>query len=307
MFPLAIVLTNGSNSSTARSLFLRFWQFLRKPWRSQFRSFAFRWLRLFHFLPLPFRLRFGAWWLLRNDQISATLLDESFENEEHRFVEEFLRPGMTVLDIGANQGYYTLLASRKVEPQGKVLAFEPSPREVRRLKLHLWLNRCKNVELSTSALGSVAETGELYVVQGTESGCNSLRPPDVSQATGLVPVPVERLDDVLKSRGIERVDFIKIDVEGAELSVLQGAPDLLRRSPRPVILAEVQDLRTKPWGYRAVEILSFLTALGYQWFEPQSDGQLEELPLNRPSHDGNFVAIPCERIPSLNHLVLGLR
>jgi FkbM family methyltransferase len=286
------------SSHIAKRVARRVLNFAKKPGREKFRSFGFRWIRLVPGLPLPFRLPFGAWWLVRNDHISAALLDGSFEDAEHRFVEKFLQPGMTVLDIGANQGYYTMLSSRKVGPQGKVLAFEPSPREMRRLKLHLRLNHCGNVETAASALGAVAGTAELHVVLGPESGCNSLRPPDVSQPIGLLPVPVQRLDDVLKARGIERVDFIKIDVEGAELSVLQGAPDLLRRSPRPVILAEVQDVRTKPWGYRAAEILSCLAALDYQWFAPNSSGELEKLPLDRQTYDGNFVAIPQERIPS---------
>ncbi len=201
---------------------------------------------------------------------------------------------MTVLDIGANQGYYTLLASRQVGPQGKVVAFEPSAREVRHLKLHLWLNRCKKVEVIACALGAAAGTERLHVVLGSESGCNSLRPPNVSQPTGLVSVPVKRLDDVLKARGITRVDFVKLDVEGAELSVLQGATELLSRSPRPVILAEVQDIRTQPWGYRALEIISYLSKLGFEWYQLRTDGSLEKLPTDRQDYDGNFVAIPGE-------------
>lgn len=238
--------------------------------------------------------------MLRNDQISTSLLDGTFENEERRFVEGFLQPGMIVLDIGANQGYYTLLASRKVGPRGRVLAFEPSPGELVRLKQHLRLNRCKNVEVFASALGAAEGTAELHIVLGTESGCHSLRPPNVSQPTSLLRVPVERLDDVLKMRGIARVDFIKLDVEGAELAVLQGAPELLRRSPRPVILTEVQDIRTEPWGYRAAEILSFLSSLGFQWFAPQPSGFLAKLPLDSQTYDGNFVALPEERINSLS-------
>lgn len=280
----------NSNHLSLRS---RLTTFARKPWRSRFRSFAFRWLQI---IPLPLRLPFGAWWLLRNDQISASLLQDTFENAEYAFVEKFLQPGMTVLDIGANQGFYTLLSSRKVGTHGKVYAFEPSPRELRRLKLHLWLNRCKNVQVSALALGAAHGSAELHVVLGTESGCNSLRTPDVSQPTRLVPVPVERLDDVLKAREIVTVDFVKLDVEGAELSVLQGARELLQRSPRPVILAEVQDLRTKPWGYRARDIVSYLSELGLHWFELKPGGQLEKLSLNRESYDGNFVAIPQERI-----------
>ena len=288
---------------TSSSLLARLTRFAAKPWRSQFRSLAFRWLRLFPFLPLPFRIHSGCWWLLRNDQISATLLEDSFENAEHQFVEGFLQPGMTFLDIGANQGYYTLLSSQKVGPRGKVLAFEPSPREIRRLKLHLWLNRCKNVEVLASALGATEGTTELHVVLGSESGCNSLRPPDVSQPTALLPVPVERLDDVLKARRIARVDFIKLDVEGAELSVLQGARELLRRAPRPVILSEVQDIRTKPWGYEAREVILSLCELGYEWFQPKPNGQIEKIPVDCKSYDGNFVAVPRERIPSLNHVI----
>lgn len=273
------------------------------PWRGKFRSFAFRWFRVFPAIPLPFRLPSRAWWLLRNDQISASLLEDAFENEQQRLVERFLQPGMTVLDIGANQGFYTLLFSRKVGPQGKVIAFEPSPREIHRLKCHLWMNRCKNVDLSTSALGAAGGTEKLHVVLGSESGCNSLRPPQVSQPTGLFPVTVERLDDVLRARGIGPVDFIKLDVEGGELAVLQGAPELLRRSPRPVILAEVQDLRTEPWGYRAREIISCLSELGYEWYGPRSDGSLEKLPIDRQNYDGNFVAIPQDRISSLSHVI----
>lgn len=235
--------------------------------------------------------------------MGAALLEDTFEAAEYRFVERFLRPAMIVLDIGANQGYYTLLSARKVEPLGKVLAFEPSPRELRRLKLHLWLNGCKNVEVSSSALGAVSGTEELYVVLGTETGCNSLRPPDVSQPTSRLPVRVECLDDVLKARGINHVDFIKLDVEGAELSVLQGAQELLRRSPRPVILAEVQEIRTQPWGYRAAEILSCLLSIGYHWFQANSVGHLEELHISQETCAGNFVAIPRERIASLNHFM----
>jgi FkbM family methyltransferase len=286
------------------SLLRRIRKFAAKPWRSQFRSFAFRWLRFFPAVPLPFRLRFGAWWLLRNDQIARTLLEDAYENEEHRFVERFLQPGMTVLDIGANQGYYTLLASRKVGPQGKVFAFEPSAREVRHLKLHLWLNRNKNIRVVRSALGADTGTANLHVVLGTESGCNSLRPPNVGQPTSLASVPVERLDDVLKAHGVSRVDFIKLDVEGAELSVLRGAQELLLRSPRPVILIEVQDIRTQPWGYPARQIISFLSDLGYVWFRPKCSGQLERIPPDNQIYDGNFVAISAQSISSFNSMLI---
>lgn len=103
--------------------------FLRKSWREQARSIFFRWIRLFPKVPVPVRLPFGGWWLAQNDFLGAALFYNGFENVESVFVERFLHVGMTVLDIGAHHGYYTLLASRKVGPQGLVLAVEASPRE----------------------------------------------------------------------------------------------------------------------------------------------------------------------------------
>jgi FkbM family methyltransferase len=276
----------------------RMWRFLYKPWREKRRSFYFRWIWVFPNVPVPVRLPFGGWWLARNDYVGATLFYDGFESAERTFAENFVRPGATVLDIGAHHGYYTLLFSRKAGPQGKVVAFEPSPRERRRLALHLRINRCKNVAIEDCALGEAEGTEQLYLADPSESGCNSLRRPDVSARTQLVSVRTRCLDRVLGERVIEHVDFIKLDVEGAELSVLKGAPELLRRRPRPVILAEVQDIRTRPWGYPAREIIRFLSGAGYTWFRPLPDGRIEEIDATLEEYDGNFVAIPVEQAAS---------
>jgi len=159
------------------------------------------------------------------------------------------------------------------------------------------------VQVVTSALGAAAGTANLHVVLGTETGCNSLRSPNVEQPTSLASVSVERLDDVLTARGVSRVDFIKLDVEGAELSVLQGAREMLLRSPRPVVLVEVQDLRTQPWGYHAREIILYLSELGYRWFAPKPNGLMEKIPLDNESYDGNFLAIPQESALSMSHTI----
>src|SRR5580658_2066437 len=272
----------------------RAWRFLHKSGREKARSFYFRWIRVFPNVPVPVRLPFGAWWLARNDYLGATLFYEGFENAERSFVQSFLRPGMTVLDIGAHHGYYTLLASRRVGPSGRVLAFEPSPRERNRLNLHLRFNRCKNVSVESCALGDADSAGQLFLAPTNESGFNSLRKPDVLGATTPISVVVQRLDQVLVNQRIESVDFVKLDVEGAELSVLKGAHELLTKRPRPTILAEVQDVRTNPWGYEAKEIVRFLNDLDYRWYAPTAGGSLEEMDVRLEKYDGNFVAVPEE-------------
>jgi len=95
------------------------------------------------------------------------------------------------------------------------------------------------------------------------------------------------------------VDFIKMDVEGAELNVLWGAEDLLARCPRPVILAELADSRTFPWGYRASAIYDFLVGKDYRWFAITKEGML--LPYSRTDQFGNnLVAFPDERMFETN-------
>jgi FkbM family methyltransferase len=231
--------------------------------------------------------------------LGGMLLGDGFENAERHFVQRFLQPGMTVLDIGAHHGLYSLLASKRVAASGRVISFEPSPRERRALRLHLVLNRCRNVVVEGLALGDEENDADLYVVEDWDSGCNSLRPPSVQARTSSLRVRVTCLDTWLAKREIGRVDFIKLDVEGAELAVLRGAARLLERRPRPVILAELQDIRTGPWGYRAKDIVSHLSVKGFKWFSLSEDGSLHDLDLTLDPFDGNFVAWPEElKIPS---------
>ena len=274
-------------------------RFLGKPWKEKAAAVCYHWVQRFPGVPVPVLLPFGAWWLARNDFVGAAIFNGGFENLERSFVERFIRPGMTVLDIGAHHGFYTLLASRRVGAQGKVLAVEASPREREKLGVHLRLNRCKNVQVESRALGDEEGDAQLYLVEARESGCNSLRKPETSGPSEAVPVHIGRLDDVLRDHQIERVDFIKLDVEGAELSVLKGAPQLLTNRPRPAILAEVYDIRTKPWGYAAREIIRYLVKAGYHWFRPLSDGGLERIDAECEEYAGNFVAVPEEGLASL--------
>ena len=274
----------------------RFVLFMRKPLKEQGRLMLLRWLRHIPSIPLPMRVSHVGWWLARNDACGQAMLSSGYEKREREFVARLLRTGMTVLDIGAHHGLFTLLASRKVGRPGRVLAFEPSKRERNHLVTHLRLNRCENVEVEGVALGRDSGRGELYVVEGMETGCNCLRPPHISEPTTKESVRIETLDACLTRRGIQHADFIKIDVEGAELEVFKGATELLKRLPRPIILAEVQDLRTAPWGYPARELVEFLRQYDFCWFRFAESG-LQPLEEGRANFNENLVAVPREREP----------
>ena len=281
--------------SRDNSLTMRARKFLSQPWPEKVFAACYRIKMSFPGFPVPFRLPFGSWWLIRKGALDHDILSGNFERAELQFVRKFLRPGMTVLDIGAHHGLYTLLASRCVGRGGHVYAFEPSPRERSRLRAHVWLNRCSNVKIVPLALGAQDADAELFVVRGAQTGCNSLRPPAVNEPTARVRVKQVTLDGFLRARGLESVDFVKMDVEGAELSVLRGAERLLRAERRPVILAEVEDVRTEPWGYQAREIVMLLDSEGYEWFQPLEDGSLAAIGPGRRKYEPNLVAIPKER------------
>jgi len=286
---------NGASSATLPGLR----RFLRKPFREKAKALKNRWNLFLSNIPVPTRLSLGFWWMRRNDNLAETLLKGVFEAAELAFVQKFLQPGMTVLDIGAHQGLYSLVASRRVVRSGRVFSFEPSPRERRALRLNLAINFSRNVTVEALALGSQETTADLYVVQGNQTGCNSLRPPDVYSSTLPIRVQVTTLDQWLSQLGISSIDFIKLDVEGAELDVLKGASTFLQIRPRPMILAEVQDARTVPWGYHAKEILTFLQNAGFSWLRLVHDGSLEKLDVGAESFEGNFLACPNESVEAL--------
>ena len=293
----------SKSPAAGRSVAQRVGRFLASPMRRKYITAALRARRVFPEMAIPLRLPFGGWWLAENGALDHELMYNGFEETEIRFVQRLLRPGMTVLDIGAHHGLYTLLAAKRVGRRGRVIAFEPSPRECRRLARHVRMNRCSNAEIEACALGQESGEADLFVVEGFRDWGNSLQPPDVPEPTSRVRVPLRRLDDLLAARGIERVDFIKLDAEGGELAVLQGARRLLQTAPRPAILAEVEDIRTRPWGYPAREIMQLLARWNYRWFALSEMGALYPVSPDEDSCDANFVALPDERTDELQRLL----
>ncbi|WP_269523680.1 FkbM family methyltransferase [Coraliomargarita parva] len=140
-----------------------------------------------------------------------------YEKELIGFLCSQIKPGDTVLDVGANIGLHTLKLSRAVGEEGRVLAFEPDPANVRLLRKNLELNRCTNVEVFPFALGATAGLAKLYLCRenkGWQSFAN------LSDSTQSIEVEVKRIDEVLP-KGLKPA-FMKMDVEGAEPLVLEG-------------------------------------------------------------------------------------
>lgn len=251
------------------------------------------WIRIAPGCPVPLRLDPGIWWIARNDAVSDELWQGVFEPNECALLRTLIAPGMVVLDVGAHSGFHTLNASKLVGPAGRVISFEPSPRERERLRVHLRLNRCANVAVEAVALGEVPGEGDLFVFDGRTTGCNSFHLASTAGARR-VTVPIRTLDQYVANGVVDRVDFVKMDIEGAELSALRGAERLFR-TLRPTLLCELHEKRTAPWGYGARAIVDLVASWNYRWYLVEDGGRLTPIDANQAAFFGNGVALPAER------------
>lgn len=150
----------------------------------------------------------------------------SFEYAKRVRFERSVRPGQTVYDIGAHVGFYTLLSSRLVGPSGRVVAFEPSPRNLDYLTRHVELNRLSNVTIIPAGVGE--RTGRCRFEVGATNAMGHL------SSAGEIDVPVIDVDTFVLSGSAPPPDVIKMDIEGGEFGALRGAVDVINRW-RPLI------------------------------------------------------------------------
>ncbi len=170
---------------------------------------------------------------------------------------------MCFLDVGANEGLYTLLAARKVGPTGRVLALEPSSRKFRRLTANLELNGLTNVRTLQLAASDRAGSGMLRVAGFGHEGLNSLGEfGGAIEEFAIERVRLMPLDDLVEAEGLGHFDALKIDVEGGELAVLQGARRILGVRRPIILLVHFQATLQKQNASRDA-VLDLLRSAGY--------------------------------------------
>jgi len=212
------------------------------------------------------RLR-GKKWIVGSSNHGCWL--GSFEHEKRLLFERTVEPGAVVFDIGANVGFYTLLASVAVGPEGKVYAFEPAPRSLRYLREHLRLNAVSNVNVLEVAVSD--HCGRALFDEGQNSALGHL------SSSGQVWVETVGLDDLVATAQVPPPDYVKIDIEGAEFHALSGAKSMLA-SVRPTIFLSTHS----PDLHRACRRL--LESLGYtlRAIGPASVDETDELIAEAP-------------------------
>lgn len=214
--------------------------------------------------------------------------------------DRMLKPGMTVIDVGANIGEISMTTAKRVGRAGHVIAFEPVDAIADRLQANATRNHLDQITVVRTGLSDAsAEDVPVY------ASCGQGIPDDEHHGLGslfggpkgapeLQRIPITTLDIWLDAHTIDRIDLIKIDIEGAELPCLKGAEGALRRL-RPVLIVEIQDTTSTTAGYRASDILAFLSKLGYTFETIRHGGRLTALTENNLEA---FQNVLCSPIPT---------
>lgn len=181
-----------------------------------------------------------------------------------------IRPGSTVVDCGAHHGMMTVLFSKAVGPQGRVIAYEVLPENASVIRQNAVLNRCDNVTVRPVGIG--AAPGSLTV---TENASNTVVLGDA--ASGERIVEIVRLDDDLPAA--LNIDFIKVDVEGHDLEALQGMPRILAQ--RPVLDLEIHNFLFFDRAATLAAISTILEPIGYRFQIMPTIAEQPSMPLSR--------------------------
>lgn len=223
-----------------------------------------------------YRLRFYP------SSISGVLWVDPFSYDcGENFFRSYLHPRDVVIDIGANIGVMTLEASVIVGDSGKVFAIEPHPKTFKYLRGNIKLNRVKNVLAYNVALGDI--DGTALFSDGRQDDQNSI----MANGDG-VKIPIRQLDNLPIDERV--IALLKIDVEGYEKFVLQGAKNTLQRTE--CVFFESCDQHFSKYGYTCGDLFEFLKSYGFQIFKIFPDSIISPVPLGYVSTENeNLLAV----------------
>lgn len=215
----------------------------------------------------------GLTWELDLGQLidSVIYYRGSFEPDTARALRSLVRPGMVVADVGANIGAHAVPLAKLVGPAGRVHAFEPMAWARAKLERNLELNELDTVEVHPFALGAETRPGmevELYCSWPTDGVPAEERHPIHGGLAMRQTTDLHTLDEVVAALGLERLDLVKIDVDGHELAVLRGATAALERF-RPDIVMELGAYTLAEQGASPGEVVGLVEPLGYRFFREQ--------------------------------------
>jgi len=212
------------------------------------------------FLKSDFAIIHGQKMILDTNDSLRISLSGVYEPFETKIVKGLIRKGDVVLDIGANIGYYTLLFAKLVGKNGRVIAFEPEPDNFAILKKNITLNNYKNIEAFQKAVSDRTEKIKLFLHKTAKTQHSIYSSTENDRA---IEVESVKLDDVID----EKIDFVKIDAEGAKGLIINGMANLLRKNKNIKIITEFAPVVLKKSKIGPMEYLNLLSEHRFNYYE----------------------------------------
>lgn len=213
---------------------------------------------------MSFSIQFGNF-LYKNAFPAYNILYPIFkkrqDDKELKLIESILKPGYNVLDIGANIGFYTSVFSNLVGPKGNVFAFEPEA-----LNFNYLQQNCKqlgNAKLINKAVSDTSGTLKVYLSKMLNVDHRTYAIDDYSE---IKEIEATSIDDYLKSNTISRIDFIKMDIQGFEMSALKGMLNTLKANKDVKVITEFWPFGLQKAGSSALEMINFVNDLGFYMY-----------------------------------------
>jgi FkbM family methyltransferase len=214
-----------------------------------------------------------------------------YETQDSAMIMQLVQATDTVIDIGANMGWYSINIAKKY-PSSSVHAFEPIPKTYSFLRKNTLLNEISNVKILNFGLSNEAKDITFYFYP--EGGVNASSANLSERADAeLITCHVERLDDYVNQTSIN-VDFIKCDVEGAELFAFEGATETLQRD-KPIVFTEMLRKWAAKFNYHPNEIISLFAELGYRCFTVADSKLVEFSLMDENTRQTNFFFLHKEK------------
>jgi len=209
-------------------------------------------------------------YLDKKDSLNLSF-NRNYESVEIEIVKKEIKEGATVIDIGANIGYYTLIFAQLAGKNGKVFAFEPDPKNFQILKKNIEINGHKNVILEEKAISNKEGNLKLFLSKDNH-GMHRIYPSKFCEAS--IDISSIKLDNYFKNN--MKIDFIKIDIEGAEYDALKGMTSLIEKNKKLTILIEFAPASIEEFGGRPEEVLDFFIDKGFDIFCINNNDMMEE-------------------------------
>jgi len=213
-----------------------------------------------------YRSKYNASFVLNlKKDVDRYFFFDAFEDDTLKLFQDLVNQNDIVVDVGANIGIYSVLASKKNSTGGKVISFEPSDWAHSRLLKNIERNGCGNVSVYKNAVSRKTETLQFHVCE--DDAYNSIGAMPMLQVKTIKTIEAVALDEFLPSIGISKVDVLKIDTEGADYLVLMGFGNYLRKDDAPIVFCEYNRNITSGYDYQLKDLYMFLISLGFTVYE----------------------------------------